>query len=231
MAKLDTVPDDFRDNLRTWRHVQGLSQRQAADILRCERSYLSQLENGRKPGKGVLIRFLREWELFKRRQDQVLPGSLASASGPVPLAGRMMTNVLSFPDGAGLRRLPLVSWDQAREADTVESIATRCEETIPSDLRDESAFAVRLRGDSMEPRFEDGDVMVVSTAIPPSNGDIVLGNLKDQGMCCKIMHVHHDKNLVTLTCYNPAYPPMQHNREDFNWIFPVAQVVKYLRRA
>lgn len=226
MAKLDTVPEDFRDNLRTWRHVQGLSQRQAADILRCERSYLSQLENGRKPGKGVLIRFLREWELFRRRQDQVLPSvSGAGSSGPLG-TGRVE---IGPPEG-GVHRIPLLTWDHAGELGDVRQVSAYASETLPSDQLDEQAFAVRMRGDAMEPRFEDGDLMVVSPGIAPTNGDIVLGNLKEQGVCCKIMHVQHDKNQITLTCYNPAYPPMLHAREDFNWIYPVTQVVKNLRR-
>lgn len=227
MAKLDTVPEDFRDNLRTWRHVQGLSQRQAADILRCERSYLSQLENGRKPGKGVLIRFLREWELFKRRQDQALPPSLGGLDGN----GAMYNRNGSASDGSALRRIPVISWRQAGETEAFEQMPDEYEDSMPADVRDERAFAVRLRGDSMEPRIEDGDLAVVLPSVAPTNGEIVLANLKDQGTCCKIMHVQHDKNLVTLTSYNPAFPPMQHSREDFHWMFPVLQVIKNLRRA
>lgn len=227
MAKLDTVPEDFRDNLRTWRHVQGLSQRQAADILRCERSYLSQLENGRKPGKGVLIRFLREWELFKRRQDQALPPSLGGLDG----RGIVYNGTSALSNGSALRRIPVISWRQAGDIAQFDQMPDEYEDSVPTDIRDEKAFAVRLRGDSMEPRIEDGDLAIVLPSVAPTNGEIVLANLRDQGACCKIMHVQHDKNLVTLTSYNPAFPPMQHSRDDFHWMFPIVQVIKNLRRS
>ena len=44
------------------------------------------------------------------------------------------------------------------------------------------------------------------------------------------MHVQLDKKLVTLSSYNPAYPPTQYHRDEFNWIFPVASVIKHLRK-
>jgi SOS-response transcriptional repressor LexA len=173
----------------------------------------------------VLIRFLREWELFRRRQDQVLPAMGSGANGAL-VAGRAEP----LPSEGRASRIPLLTWDHAGELGDVHQVSSYAAETMPGDPGDLSAFAVRLRGDSMEPRFEDGDLLVVSPGISPTNGDIVLGNLKEQGVCCKIMHVQHDKSQITLTCYNPAYPPMVHTREDFNWIYPVTQVVKNLRR-
>jgi phage repressor protein C with HTH and peptisase S24 domain len=95
---------------------------------------------------------------------------------------------------------------------------------------DEKAFGVRLRGDSMEPKFSEGDIAILLPGSTPTNGEIVLANLKNQGVLCKIMHVQLDKNLVKLSSYNPAYPPTEYHRHEFHWIFPVTSITKELRR-
>ncbi len=101
---------------------------------------------------------------------------------------------------------------------------------MPSDVADENAFAVRLRGDSMEPRYSDGDIAVLLPGIAPTNGETVVANLRNQGLLCKIMHVQLDKNLIKLSSYNQAYPPTEYHRDEFHWIFPVATIIKQLRR-
>jgi SOS-response transcriptional repressor LexA len=101
---------------------------------------------------------------------------------------------------------------------------------VPSDVPDKRAFGVRLRGDSMEPECSDGDIVILLPSTPASNGNIVVANIKDQGAVCKIMHVQLDKQLITLSSYNLAYPPMQYHRDDFHWIFPVATMIRQLQR-
>jgi SOS-response transcriptional repressor LexA len=76
----------------------------------------------------------------------------------------------------------------------------------------------------------DGDIAVLLPGIAATNGETVVANLRNQGLLCKIMHVQLDKNLVKLSSYNPAYPPTEYHRDEFHWIFPVATIVKQLRR-
>jgi len=202
----DSYPEDFAERLRLWRAGQKLTQAEAAHHLDINRSYLSQVEGGRPPGRALRDRF-----------------KLLQKSAPARMndpAGR------SF----GLRNLPILSWAQAGQATDFEQIPSDWDDTVPSDVTDEQAFGVRLRGDSMEPKYSDGEIAILLPNTPPNNGDLVIANIKDQGAVCKIMHVQLDKNLVTLSSYNPAYPPMEYHRDDFHWIIPVATVVKNLRR-
>jgi phage repressor protein C with HTH and peptisase S24 domain len=130
----------------------------------------------------------------------------------------------------GLRNLPVLSWAQAGLATDFSEIPTDWDEVVPSDVTDERAFGVRLRGDSMEPRFSDGDIAILLPSIAPTNGETVVANVKEEGVLCKIMHVQLDKNLIKLSSYNPAFPPMERHRDQFHWIFPVASIIKQLRR-
>jgi phage repressor protein C with HTH and peptisase S24 domain len=130
----------------------------------------------------------------------------------------------------GLRNLPILSWAQAGQAHDFEQLPSDWAETVPSDVTDEHAFGFRLRGDSMEPKLSEGDIAILLPSTAATNGEIVVANVRDQGVLCKIMHVQLDKNLIKLSSYNPAYPPTEYHRDEFHWIFPVAAIVKQLRR-
>lgn len=217
--------NDFAKRMRLWRHTLGLNQSEAAQRLQLERSYLSQLEGGRKPGEAARIRFEIE-----EHKAGLGPGPNANPAG---LRLMEAPNVIEHPAyrfQSRVRSLPVLSWAQAGQAVDFQQMPDEWEGSVASEVNDDKAFAVRLRGDSMEPRFEDGDLAVLLPSVAPTNGEIVVANLKNEGILCKIMHVQLDKNLITLSSYNPAYPPMQYRREDFHWMFPVAQVVKNLRR-
>jgi SOS-response transcriptional repressor LexA len=206
MSTSPAVQDNFAERLRFWRTSQKLTQKKAAVLLGIDRAYLSQIERGRPPGNALRTRFL----LLEK----------ASSIKASPNVGARYN----------LRLLPVLSWAQAGEATEYGEIPADWDERVPSDVSDEKAFGVRLRGDSMEPRFSDGDVAILLPSLAPTNGDIVVANLKNEGVLCKIMHVQLDKNLIVLSSYNPAYPPMERHRDQFNWMFPVSSIMKQLRR-
>ncbi len=132
----------------------------------------------------------------------------------------------------GLRNLPVLSWVEAGKALDPEEIPRgNRADLVPSDVADERSFGIRLHGDAMEPKFSDGDIAIVLPATSATNGDPVVGNLKNQGMLCRIMQAQPDQNLIKLSSYNPAYPPIEYRRDDFHWIFPVATIIKQLRRS
>ena len=100
---------------------------------------------------------------------------LVSGKGPDPTS-----NVTAGPD---LRpTVPLISWVQAGNWDY-------CEEPLPPGGADEwvpsiqkvsaNAFALRVRGDSMEPEFSNGDVIIVDVARSPHHGSFVVVRLDD----------------------------------------------------
>jgi SOS-response transcriptional repressor LexA len=198
--------DNFSERLRFWRVSQNFTQTEAAKELDIDRSYLSQIERGRTPGTSLRTRFA-----MVEKATSVKPNGNVAAS-------------------YGLRNLPILSWAQAGQAHDFEQLPSDWAETVPSDVTDEHAFGVRLRGDSMEPKLSEGDIAILLPSTAATNGEIVVANVRDQGVLCKIMHVQLDKNLIKLSSYNPAYPPTEYHRDEFHWIFPVAAIVKQLRR-
>ena len=207
MIPLSSHPSEsFAERLRFWRVSQNLTQAEAARQLDIDRSYLSQVERGRSPGNALRTRFF----LIEKSSSVKVNGNVAAAYG--------------------LRNLPVLSWTQAGQAVEPGEIPRDWDEVVPSDVPDERAFGVRLRGDSMAPQYSDGDIAILLPSTVPVNGDTVVANLKNQGVFCKIMHVQLDKNLVKLSSYNPAYPPTEYRLDEFHWIFPVATIIKQLLR-
>ena len=198
--------ESFAERLRFWRVSQNLTQAGAARQLDIDRSYLSQVERGRSPGNALRTRFF----LIEKSSSIKVNGNVGAAYG--------------------LRNLPVLSWAQAGQASEPGEIPREWDEVVPSDVTDPSAFGVRLHGDSMEPKFADGDIAILLPGTIPTAGEIVVANLRDQGVLCKIMHVQLDKHLVKLSSYNPAYPPTEYHRDEFHWVFPVATIIKQLRR-
>ena len=206
MSSASSANDNFADRLRFWRMSQNFTQAEAAQQLNIDRSYLSQVERGRSPGNALRTRFL----VIEKSSSVKFNGNAATAYG--------------------LRNLPVLSWAQAGEVTNFSEIPRDWDEVVPSDASDERAFGVRLRGDSMEPKFSDGDIAILLPGVAATNGEIVVANLKDEGVLCKIMHVQLDRNLIQLSSYNPAYPSLERHRDHFHWIFPVMSVIKQLRR-
>jgi SOS-response transcriptional repressor LexA len=195
--------DHFPERLRFWRVSQKLTQAEAARELDIDRTYLSQLERGRPPGNALRTRFL-----------------LLEKSSSVKVRGGVTY---------GLRNLPVLSWAQAGQMIDPDEIPREWDQMVPSDVTDERAFGVRLRGDSMEPKFSDGDIAILLPGAPPISGEVIMANVRNQGVLCKIMHTQLDHNLLKFSSYNPAYPPTEHHRNGFHWIFPVATIIRQLR--
>lgn len=72
-------------------------------------------------------------------------------------------------------------------------------------------FGVRLAGDSMSPRFADGQIVWVRKAETAENGEIVLCVLNDQGYCKKLRRDEHGVALLSL---NPKYEPIPITEAD-----------------
>ena len=72
-------------------------------------------------------------------------------------------------------------------------------------------FGVRLAGDSMSPRFADGQIVWARKAETAENGEIVLCVLNDQGYCKKL---HWDECGVSLISLNTKYAPISITEAD-----------------
>lgn len=72
-------------------------------------------------------------------------------------------------------------------------------------------FALQIKGDSMEPRIVDGDVVIVKQQEDAENGDTVIALVNGDDAVCKRLRKYRDG--LELISNNPAYAPMFFDKE------------------
>ena len=87
-------------------------------------------------------------------------------------------------------------------------------------------ICITVRGDSMHPRIEDGDIVQVHKQDTAKTGDIVVILDGDEAFVKRFIH---GKNGVILESFNPAYPPMKFTKEESNRLRIVGVVKRIIR--
>lgn len=72
-------------------------------------------------------------------------------------------------------------------------------------------FALKIKGNSMEPRIVDGDVVIVKQQEDAENGDTVIALVNGDDAVCKRLRKYRDG--LELISNNPAYAPMFFDKE------------------
>ena len=195
-----------------------MTQNEFAKHIGISRAYLSVLETGDKvPSAEVTGKI----ELLESSQNAASIAEEAAIYGRSPIGGNV------DPKRLDLRIIPVFSFVQAGIATDYEDLPRdEWEGQVEYMGNDEKAFGLRIVGDSMEPKYSPGDIVIVSPKYAAVNGQKVVAKIKREGVVFKIMHHSGDGKMIELTSYNPAYPPIIRPREDFHWIYPVKNVWK-----
>lgn len=126
---------------------------------------------------------------------------------------------------AGLRRRSIGLYDMPVSAGVGEFLAdsTRVEDIlIPDDPRTaEADYALRINGDSMEPKYHSGDVILIQTTDTVEEGELGIFVLDGSGYFKRYGGDH----LISL---NPQYPPIP--LKDFEDVACCGRVVGKLKR-
>jgi SOS-response transcriptional repressor LexA len=96
------------------------------------------------------------------------------------------------------------------------------------DIHDPNAFAVRVVGDSMEPKFSEGDIIIISPAADVANGDDCFVRLKNPHETT-FKRVFFDKNkMVRLQPLNSIYAPIIVKADRINGTYRAVIHYKHL---
>lgn len=114
---------------------------------------------------------------------------------------------------AGIRIPVLGSVPCGIPADAVEFWDTDEWEEISEKLsRQGTFFALKVKGDSMSPRIQKGDVLIVQQTPDAESGEVVIAKVNGQDACCKKL-IKHPEGIV-LQSFNPSYEPMYFSNEE-----------------
>lgn len=92
---------------------------------------------------------------------------------------------------------------------------------VPAEIVQEhpGAFAVRIIGDSMAPRYNDGSLVLSAPDAPAEDGRPAIVCLQDGTLTCKILRTSNDQ--VVLDPENRAHKPLIIRREEIAWAYRV----------
>jgi repressor LexA len=93
------------------------------------------------------------------------------------------------------------------------------------DVNDPNAFALEVRGNSMAPRIEDGDIIVVSPSTESHSGDICVVRMNDEDT---VKRIKIENDFIHLIPLNPDFEPIAVRKRDVTFIWKVVKVIKNL---
>ncbi len=125
------------------------------------------------------------------------------------------------PGVPGPRRVPLIGLAQAGSDAFFDDAGYPTgggwdEIELPS-ISDPNAYALEISGDSMEPVYRDGDVIVVSPNAPTRRGDRVVVKTRQGEVMAKEL-VRKSARKIELASLNPAYPGRSLDVDEVGWI-------------
>ncbi|PWB61132.1 MAG: hypothetical protein C3F17_13485 [Bradyrhizobiaceae bacterium] len=189
---------------------------------------------------GVVTRTLQRWEKGEQVPDGVALTKIAKATGVQPtwlLTGEgEMYPALSrprnvFPLNAttkrkvGLVDLPLISAVPAGKVATMFHPDYVDTYVTVDDVKDPQAFALKVRGNSMSPRIEDGDIVIVSPNQEVHSGDICVIRVSGEDTLKRVKLEGMYMHLIPL---NPEFEPVTVKRKDVDFVWKVVKLIKEL---
>lgn len=73
-------------------------------------------------------------------------------------------------------------------------------------------FGLQIKGNSMEPKFSEGDIVIVRQQDDAESGDIVIATINGNDAVCKRLKKYKDS--IALISTNPEYDPMIFSSEE-----------------
>lgn len=207
------------DRIRSARESKELDQATLAAKLDVATRTLQRWEKGQQVPDGVTI-------------TRIAKATNASASWLLTGDGEMYASKPDniYPISAARRQvrlaeIPLISAVPAGKVATMFHPDYVDDYVTVTDIKDPQAFALKVKGHSMAPRIEDGDVVVVSPAQEPRNGDICVVRVDGEDTLKK---VKMEGSYIHLIPLNPDFEPVTVKKKDVDFVWKVVKLIKEL---
>lgn len=178
-------------NIRKIRLNIGLTQQYVAKSLHVAQSTYSQWENGKARIDSTSLNRLAD--LFGVSVDTLLGRDETAAKRQnIPVLGNVAAGVPSV---------------------AVEEYDGDTEELTPDMMQDEyEYFALRINGDSMQPRIMRGDVVIVRKQSDVETNDVAVVLVDGESATAK--QIQKTEHGLVLISFNPSYPPRFYSWAD-----------------
>ncbi len=189
---------------------------------------------------GISAPFLSRIETGKSYYSRETVMKIAGALGTTveALYAGGITNVEHTEPG--WRRIPVLDVVQASQW-TAQSVPgeEQMRETVMTDLEHPpSTFAMRVFGDSMEPGFHEGDMVLIDPTIHPEPGDYVVASvtLREAGGEATFRQFRNaglnerGESVFELCPLNPLHAPMRSDRQAIRLVGVMVEHRRFRRR-
>jgi SOS-response transcriptional repressor LexA len=196
--------------LKSKREEKGLSARTVAKKAGISDVHVSYIEhNRRKPTFDVMMKVIKALDIDAKE--------FLFETGYTTCANNRKTE-----RGQGI---PVISWISAGTWKTATDPYEPgdAEEWIESEVKGTNVFALRVKGDSMEPEFIEGEILVVNPHIEASPGDYVIAKNDDNNEATFKQLKKYGETTI-LHPLNPKYPDIELKKRNRYRI--VGKVVK-----
>lgn len=188
-----------------------------AKKIRISSGYLSELKVGKKEGGEKHRRAIAEYwgypydDFLALGQHLLDGGSYESWRGAESLTPReiLATTSNTLLATQSLKKVPLISWVKAGEfCETIDSCQPNdADEWIHTTANTgENAYALTIKGDSMETEFYEGERIIVDPSRQPENGSYVIVRIGEgKSSEATFKKIIYDGDKVYLKAENPEY--------------------------
>ena len=190
---------NFRTRLKQLRNEKKINQRELANFLKVAPSTISMYESGQREPNFEVLESLADF--FNVDLNYLL--------GKSDKTTKLMLEDSQPPQGLQIPVLGTVAAGIPISA--VEDILDY-EEIDASWQSQGEFFALRIKGDSMQPKMDDGDVVIVRQQSDANNGDTVIALVNGDDATCK--KLQKTENGIMLVSTNPNYLPMFFTNEE-----------------
>ena len=119
------------------------------------------------------------------------------------------------------RRVPLIGFAQAGSDGYFDDggypVGGGWDEVSLPEIGDPNAYALEISGDSMEPVFRDGDMVIVSPSAPIRRGDRVVVRA-DHGEVMAKQLARRSARRIELRSLNPSHPNYSFDLSEVTWM-------------
>lgn len=211
------------ERIRTARENKELDQATLCRRIQIATRTLQRWEKGEQvPDSNYLLRLAKstgvraEWLLTG---DGEMYQSLKRRGNIIPLYPEQLLREVSLVNVPLLSSVPAGKTAAMFYPEYVERYVT------VDNLKDKDAFALVVKGNSMSPRIEDSDIVVISPYQDVRSGDICVVRVNDEDVLKK---VKIDEKYVHLIPLNTDFEPVTVRKRDVTFMGKVVRVIKNL---
>jgi SOS-response transcriptional repressor LexA len=179
--------------LKEKREARRMSLREVSKITDISHVHIKDIEDGKSmPAFDKVMELLRTYMVGIDeflRETRYLPPTLEPVSTGI------------------FKRVPVLSWTQA--GNWREMTEQTCEEYVETDAK--GLFALKVIGDSMEPEFYEGDIIVVNPHLKQEHNDYIVVASHEGEATFKQLKKYGKKRI--LHPLNPKYPDIELDKE------------------